>query len=522
MAISSYPFEDQTTTESQYSQLFRRLQSSGVAGAPGTTDLRVFADSTGMQVKVPAGYAIVRGHAFDSTAEETLSISSATSNPRIDLVILRLDPAADEITLEVITGTPATTPSAPALEQTAEAVFEMAIARVNVPASATTIAPANVTDIRPFIGTQFGRWTTATRPSNPVVGTAGLNTTISAPEYWSGSAWVGFLGDGAVTTAKIADGAVTTPKLENSAVTEIKINNNAVSAVKIADNAITTSKILNSAVTDAKISTSAVVESKIADNAVTTAKVIDGAISASKISDAAIETAKIADNAVTDAKISAVSATKLSGAADSLTRVKASSTTGVSLTSTGNALTLGNPAATNLALDGDEIQARNGTAASLISINRLGGNVDIGTTTRGLGIDGSLVWANGVYDNVLSTSFRSVFVSNTDTRNKLGYVPSSRTLKKNIQPLRYTAEQILSIQPVEFHYKTQNNQDAKNAGFIAEDLHEAGLTAFVSYDENGKPAAVHYEFFAVALQQLVRDQAMRLDAIESRLSKLEK
>jgi hypothetical protein len=238
--------------------------------------------------------------------------------------------------------------------------------------------------------------------------------------------------------------------------------------------------------------------------------------------DNAVTTAKIADNAVTDPKISAVSATKLSGAADGILRVKAASTTGASLTSTGNALTLGNPAAINLAFDGDEVQARNDGAAALISINRFGGNVDIGTTTRGMGIEGSLLWANGVYDNVLSTSFRSVFVSNTETRNKLGYVPSSRTLKKNIQPLRYTAEQVLAIEPVEFHYNSQADSESKSAGFIAEELHDAGLTAFVSYDDNGKPAAVHYEFFAVALQQVVRDQAMRLDAIESRLSKLEK
>jgi hypothetical protein len=192
------------------------------------------------------------------------------------------------------------------------------------------------------------------------------------------------------------------------------------------------------------------------------------------------------------------------------------------LTSTGNALTLGNPSGNNLAFDGDEVQARNDGAAALISINRLGGNVDIGTTTRGLGIDGSLVWANGVYGNVLSTSFRSVFVSNTDTRNKLGYVPSSRTLKKNIEPLRYTAEQVLGIEPVEFHYNSQADSESKSAGFIAEELHDAGLTAFVSYDDNGKPAAVHYEFFAVALQQVVRDQESRLKDLEQRIANLEK
>ena len=297
---------------------------------------------------------------------------------------------------------------------------------------------------------------------------------------------------------------------------------NSVTTAKIADGAVTDVKLATDAVTTAKIASSAVTDVKLATDAVTTAKIASGAVTDVKLATGAVTTEKIADDAVSNVKISDLSATKLSGAADGILRVKAASTTGVSLTSTGNALTLGNPSGNNLAFDGDEVQARNDGAAALISINRLGGNVDIGTTTRGLGIDGSLVWANGVYGNVLSTSFRSVFVSNTDTRNKLGYVPSSRTLKKNIEPLRYTAEQVLGIEPVEFHYNSQADSESKSAGFIAEELHDAGLTAFVSYDDNGKPAAVHYEFFAVALQQVVRDQESRLKDLEQRIANLEK
>jgi hypothetical protein len=194
----------------------------------------------------------------------------------------------------------------------------------------------------------------------------------------------------------------------------------------------------------------------------------------------------------------------------------------MSLSSSTHALQTGATDGANLAFDANEVQARNSGAAGTMSINRLGGDVDIGNTTTGMGIEGSLLWANGVYDNVLSTSFRSVFVSSTATRNKLGYVPSSRALKKNIEPLRYTAEQILAVEPVEFNYTSQADGDAKSAGFIAEELHDAGLTAFVSYDEEGKPASIHYEFFAVALQQVIRDQAARLSAIEARLDKLEK
>ena len=217
MAQSSWPFENQNTTEIQYSDLFRRIQSSGVAGDPGTSDLSAFGDSSGMQIKVPAGFAIVRGHAYFSNATETVAITSAAANPRIDILVLELNPTANSTILKMVNGTPATSPTAPTLTQTTDGLFQLALARVTVPANATTIAATNVADVRTFLGNQFGRWTTATRPASPLAGVAGLNITTGQPEFWSGSAWVSFLADGSVTTAKLADGSVSTAKFASNA-----------------------------------------------------------------------------------------------------------------------------------------------------------------------------------------------------------------------------------------------------------------------------------------------------------------
>ena len=197
MAQTSWPFESADTTEGQFSQLFRRLQTSGVSGSPSTTDLKVVGDSTGMQVKVAAGFAIVRGHAYYNSAEVTMTIGAAASTPRIDLIVLKLDPTANSIVLAVKAGTASATPAAPTLTQTDEGVWEMPIGQVAVGASVTTISAGNVTDVRPFVGTSFGRWTTATRPvaltyAPLLVGTAGFNTTTGLPEFWDGSAWTAF------------------------------------------------------------------------------------------------------------------------------------------------------------------------------------------------------------------------------------------------------------------------------------------------------------------------------------------
>jgi hypothetical protein len=192
MAITSWPFAAQSTTETQFGQLFSAQNEFGVAGQPSSTDLKVTGDSTGMNVKVAAGFAIVRGFAFYSTAVETVTIAAANTNPRIDLVVLRLTPASDSITLAVVAGTPAASPVAPTLTQNTAAnggIYEMEIGRVTVGASVVTITAGSVSDTRPFLGTPAGRWATISRPASPKVGHLGYNTTTSLWEFWNGSAW---------------------------------------------------------------------------------------------------------------------------------------------------------------------------------------------------------------------------------------------------------------------------------------------------------------------------------------------
>lgn len=188
MAQSSFPFQSVDTTETQYSQLFRLLtpRGHGINGVPGDTTLKASANSSGMNVTVTAGQAIVRGHMYISTATETLAIQPSEANPRIDTVVLTLDPTANSIVLAVVKGTAAVSPSAPSLTQTDTGNYQFALANVAVAASATTISAGNVTDRREFIDNV---WTTATRPT-PRLGLIGINTTTSQVEWYNGTAWV--------------------------------------------------------------------------------------------------------------------------------------------------------------------------------------------------------------------------------------------------------------------------------------------------------------------------------------------
>ena len=215
MTQSSWPFENADTTETQYSYLFDRLKSSGVAGFPTDTALQVTGDSSGMNVKVAVGFAIVRGFMYQSDAIVTNTITASSSNPRIDLVVLRLDPSANSIVQAVVAGTPAATPSAPALTQTTTGIYELEIGRVTVPALASVISAGNVSDTRPCLSHGVGIWTTTQRPASPSVGRLGWSTTNNVLEVYNGSAWVEAAPNN-INAATITSGTIPSARLGTS------------------------------------------------------------------------------------------------------------------------------------------------------------------------------------------------------------------------------------------------------------------------------------------------------------------
>ena len=120
-------------------------------------ELEVYGDSSGMQVKVRSGRALLdpKGAApatgfYESDAEEVLAIGAAHGTLlRIDRVVVRRTAASKAIALAVLAGTPASSPSAPALTQTS-ATYEVSLAQVLVGAGVVTIQAGDVTDERAF------------------------------------------------------------------------------------------------------------------------------------------------------------------------------------------------------------------------------------------------------------------------------------------------------------------------------------------------------------------------------------
>ena len=147
MSINFRPFDSgdgSGVLEAAWSQMASGFGPSGIK--KGITDeLELYADSTGMQVKVKAGEAMMMGHHMDSDAVETLAITASHATlDRIDNVVVEVDWVLNTVDIVVEDGTPGATPSAPALVQTASK-HQIKLGEVYITALDATVAAGAIT-----------------------------------------------------------------------------------------------------------------------------------------------------------------------------------------------------------------------------------------------------------------------------------------------------------------------------------------------------------------------------------------
>lgn len=104
---------------------------------------------------------------------------------------------------------------------------------------------------------------------------------------------------------------------------------------------------------------------------------------------------------------------------------------------------------------------------------------------------------------------------------------SSRRYKKEISTLDGLGAAVLGIEPVRFRYKMtapidQAGRNERHRGVVAEDLHEAGLTDWLRYDEQGRPDEVDNTTWAFAVHAAVRyvnkKFEKKIESLEARLA----
>lgn len=152
MTIEFYPYDagdGASVREDDWRDMARLWRNTGIIPSK-LNEFECYADNTGMQVKIKSGHAWIEGHLVKSDAEEVATIPAADgSNPRKDLVVLRNHFGNNTISIEVIEGTPASSPSAPTVSQNTT-MWEIALAVVDVAAGETSVEAGHVTDQRSF------------------------------------------------------------------------------------------------------------------------------------------------------------------------------------------------------------------------------------------------------------------------------------------------------------------------------------------------------------------------------------
>lgn len=147
----------------------------------------------GMTLTVAPGAGLINCRWFRAAAAETVTIPAAHAVlPRFDIVVARLDmsDSVRAITLQVISGTPAESPTAPDPVRTAT-VHDLVLALVYVDAGASYIDEYNITDVRdnewycgyvqslvdtPIIKTFHSRYTASTNDTTVApIGVTGFN-----------------------------------------------------------------------------------------------------------------------------------------------------------------------------------------------------------------------------------------------------------------------------------------------------------------------------------------------------------
>jgi hypothetical protein len=213
------------------------LARSGVLPS-GVTPLRVHQTPTASgSLLVEAGQGVIQGTTSATQGTYTATVDSqltlaylatypADAQPRKDIVVARINDKAyagstAEFKIDIIKGTASGSPVDPTLPASC-----IALARINLPASATTVADAVIDDLRSWTVPRGGvlPCLSSARPTVPYTGQHIYETNTGLEQVWDGSAWKPFafvggawasytptltgftLGNGTMTTRWTSDG----------------------------------------------------------------------------------------------------------------------------------------------------------------------------------------------------------------------------------------------------------------------------------------------------------------------------
>ena len=151
--------------------------------------------------------------------------------------------------------------------------------------------------------------------------------------------------------------------------------------------------------------------------------------------------------------------------------------------------------------------------------------------TGNLSVDGTFgaggeISAGGYirYFNAPTSGVSNANVYLNPNNGLMARMTSSRRYKRNIADWSADPEAVLALRPRTWQANTpMEGEDPESwfVGFVAEEVHELGLTELVQYDEDGRPDALHYATFSVAQQAVLRKHEEEIADLRARVEQLE-
>ena len=145
-----WPQLDRAVTSEVLRQIYKRYFTNGVFGISDSTCFQVSVATGGAGLSIAPGACQIQGATGYEENAVTLEITPNSSNlPRIDTVVARLNDNSDyrSIYFDILEGTPAVTPTAPALTQS-ESIWELGLCNIARAANSSVITNSNITDTR--------------------------------------------------------------------------------------------------------------------------------------------------------------------------------------------------------------------------------------------------------------------------------------------------------------------------------------------------------------------------------------
>ena len=138
------------------------------------------------------------------------------------------------------------------------------------------------------------------------------------------------------------------------------------------------------------------------------------------------------------------------------------------------------------------------------------GNLTNAGTILSTGTIGGL----GSYNNTTGSSANAHLLSS----GVIVRSTSSRRYKNTIEDATHGLKEVLTLRPVT--YKGNNDGDTLYGGLIAEEVHDAGLTEFVTYNDKKEPDALAYGHMVSLCVKAIQELSAKNDALEASIAEL--